>query len=305
MTGSVGPASDAWEEELLPDALRADRRTFRRCGIYDAADWYDVDYAAYRAELTFYRLLLGRHAAGRVGEAARIVVELGAGTGRLTLPLVDGGSNGIAHTLHAVEPSAPMRALLVAKLKKAGLADAVVVEDALAATFVGPTSGAIGLVIFAFNGLLHIETRAALHASLLHIHGKLAHDGVLALDMTPPYWETMLRGHVPWGRIDERVHPTSGRRFLTCDRSTYQPTTRTTQIDIRYAYVDAVAGAGAGDEPGTQIELHQHMWTTPELLQSLDDCGFVVDASFGDVDLSSFDEGSPRLLVSARKKPPR
>ena len=47
------------EEELLPDVLRADRRRFLQREIYQAADWYDVDYAAYRGELNFYRLLLG------------------------------------------------------------------------------------------------------------------------------------------------------------------------------------------------------------------------------------------------------
>ena len=279
------------EEALLPDALRADRRRFVCHEIYDAADWYDVDYAAYRGELNFYRLLLGRHARGRA------VVEIGAGTGRLSLPLCESGGPEQRFFLHAVEPAPAMRQRLRDKRDKAGLDDTrLAIEDAYADTFIGPDVAAIGLVIFAFNGVLHLGSPAELSACLRHIHAKLADDGAVAIDLTPPYWETMLRGSVPWGRIDERIHPTSGRRFLTCDRSRYEPADRTTHIDIRYAYDDASAC-----DPGVQIALRQHMWTSPEILQALQDARFVVDACFGDVDLSSYTEGSPRLLVSAKK----
>jgi hypothetical protein len=280
------------DEEFLPDALRADRRTFVRKDIYEAADWYDVDYAAYRGELTFYKLLLARHA-----RQGRVVVEVGAGTGRLSLPLCDVVVEDQPVCLHAVEPAAAMRARLIDKRMKAGLDDdRLAIEDAVAADFKGPARP-VGLVIFAFNGVLHLSSHEELRASLRHIHAKLDDDGAVAFDLTPPYWETMLRGSVGWGRLDERVHPTSGRKFLTCDRSRYEPDTRTAVIDIRYAYADS-----DDDDIGTQIALRQHMWTVPELLQALHDCGYVVDACFGDVDLAPYTEGSPRLLVSAKKQ---
>ena len=69
-------------EALLPEALQTSRRRLRLAGIYDAGDWYDVDYAGNLGELHFYRRV-GDIVAGSGGT----IVEIGAGTGRLTVPL--------------------------------------------------------------------------------------------------------------------------------------------------------------------------------------------------------------------------
>lgn len=271
------------DEAALPGPLRSDHRRFLTTEIYDAPEWYDVDYAGYRGEAAFYARLVKRHCP----LAARdITVELGAGTGRLTLPLVQSGTR-----VHAVEPAVGMRAYLAQKARRLGVD--VEVEDANAATFAGPAQ-APSFVFFPFNGLLHLPSMAALEDALAHIHRRLAAGGVFAFDVTSPYWESMSRGRVGWGRVDERVHPTSGRRFLTGDRCRYDAATRTMHIDIRYAYVD-------GDAPGQQTSLTQRMWTFPELLAALERCGFIIDEVAGDVDGARFDDGSPRLLVSAAR----
>lgn len=269
-------------EALLPDLLQsAHRRVVHAC-IYDAAEWYDVDYAGYVGELPFYVKLCERFVV-----AGDVVVELGAGTGRLTLPLARNGRR-----VHAVEPAASMRERLRDKVARHPELQ-IVVEDGLAETF-GPSSSPPRLILFPFNGLLHISDRPTLDRSLRHIHHRLADDGRFAVDITGPYWETIRRGRIGWGRVDERVHPVSGRRFLTCDRSAYDPASRTMRIDIRYALVD--------DDVIFQTALTQHMWTTTELLHAVEGAGFVVDEAFGDVDFSAFDEGSPRLLLHAIKR---
>ena len=273
------------DESLLPDALRADRRAFVVDDIYAVPDWYDVDYAAYRGEVAFYRRVLERHA-GR-----GTVVELGAGTGRLAVPFAQEG-----HRLHAVEPADAMRATLRAKRDAAGLSEhLLVIEAASAHDFVGPRDD-VAVVYFAFNGLLHLTSAEALHDAFRHVHARLASGGVFALDITGPYWESMLRGAAPWGRVDERVHPRNGRHFLTCDRSRYESDSRTMAIDIRYAWLDDLHA------PGVQTRLRQHMWTYPEILAALTGSGFHLEERFGDVDLSPFDAGSPRLLVTARRR---
>lgn len=277
---TAGDADDG--EALLPDALQAQRRRLVTAGIYDAGDWYDVDYAGYLGELMFYRQVCDD-----VVPPGGLVVELGAGTGRLTVPLATGGRR-----LHAVEPAASMRARLLRKLSTHRLH--VEVEDALAHTFVGPASLA-DLVIFPFNGVLHLQGRAVLDESLGHIRRRLRPGGRLAMDLTGPYWESIRRGRIPWGRVDERIHPTTGVPFLTCDRSAYHGPTRTMRIDIRYAAGD--------DDVLIQTALFQQMWTTTEILAAVVAAGFVVETAFGDVNLGPFHEGAPRLLLVARAPP--
>lgn len=274
-------AADADEgEDLLPDALQLAHRRVVRSGIYDAGDWYDVDYAGYLGELMFYRRVCDE-----VMRPGGLIVEVGAGTGRLTIPLATGGRR-----IFAVEPAASMRARLRQKLSFHRLD--VDIEDGLAHTFVGPETPA-DLIIFAFNGILHVRGRAALDESLRHIRQRLAPGGVLAMDLTGPYWESIRQGRIPWGRVDERVHPTTGVPFLTCDRSAYDASSRTMRIDIRYA-------PGGDDDTLIETALFQYMWTTTEILAAVSAAGFVVERAYGDVDLGPFHEGSPRLLFVAR-----
>jgi hypothetical protein len=272
------------DDATLPEPLRARRRPFRQTTIYEAPDWYDVDYAGYRGELAFYRRLLRRHAPPGGG----VAVELGAGTGRLAVPFALDG-----HAIHAVEPAVGMRAQLSRYAAQANVA--LTIEDASAATFEGPDGAQPSFVYFPFNGLLHLTGRDELRASFAHVRARLAADGRFAFDVTSPYWESMLRGAVPWGRVDERVHSRSGRRFLTCDRARYDGPTRTMHIDIRYAYVE-------GDDEGVQTALTQRMWTFTELRSALEECGFLIDELAGDVDGAAFDDGSPRLLVCAARR---
>jgi SAM-dependent methyltransferase len=268
----------ASDDSGLPDAFT--RARFVETSIYDAPEWYDVDYAGYRAEEAFYRLVCERFV-----PANEIVVELGAGTGRLTLPLARAGLRMVA-----VEPASPMRAALVARVAR----EASLSIDVRAGRAQDFDAGApAALVMFAFNGLLHMETREALHAAFTHVRGALRDGGRFAFDVTGPYWDAVALGSIGWGRLDERVHHETGKRVFTADRSRYDASTRTMHVDIRYL----VEGA----DQGVQVALTQRMWTWQELLSALQGAGFRVELLFGDVDLSPFHEGAVRMLACAKK----
>lgn len=253
-----------------------DDARYRAVAIYDAPEWYDVDYAGYRGEDAFYRLLWRTH-----GAPSALYVEIGAGTGRLCVPYAREGRR-----VHAVEPAAGMRRVLTERARDL---PNLVVEDARADDFRGGDGAA--LIAFPFNGVLHLKTRDELVRAFAHARAKLAPGGRFALDLTGPSWDAMMRGGLPWGRFDERVHPTTGQRLFTCDASTYDPTTREMTIRIRFL----VDGAGEGVE----LVLVQKMWTWQEILAALADARLVPEVLFGDVDLSPFTEKGPRLLVSS------
>jgi SAM-dependent methyltransferase len=256
---------------------------FQRQRIYEAPSWYDVDYAGVRGELAFYRLLLRRAL-----EDGGAYVELGAGTGRLCLPLAAEGVR-----VHAVEPARPMRQRLIEHAQKLALpAGRLSVEGTHAHTFRGPAERC-DVISFPFNGVMHLQTRAALVEAFAHACAALAPEGLFGLDVTGPYWDAMMRGGNPWTHHDERVHPTTGERVLTADRSVYDPDTRTMRIYIRFL--------AEGAPQGVELLLEQTMWTWQEVLSALDEAGLAVDLLFGDLDLRPFTEGSPRLLVAARR----
>jgi SAM-dependent methyltransferase len=257
---------------------------YERVGLYESPDHYLLDYAGYRAEIPFYRLVMSVHGDGGA------YAELGAGTGRIALQLAEDG-----YRVHAVEPAEPMLAALVENL--AGLpagSGEVSVEAADAASFVGFEEGRADVISFPFNGIMHLYTRDALQEAFAHVAERLAPGGCFALDVTAPSWEEMSLGGLPWGRVDERTHPKTGERVLTCDHTVYDQETRI--LASTYRFVEE------GADRGFEVALRQRMWTWQEVLGSLEDCGFEVDLIFGDVNLAPFKESSPRLMVSAKRR---
>ena len=251
--------------------------------LYDRPDLYDLDYQGYVAEAGFYHQLIER---GLTPE--QVYVELGAGSGRLLSTPLEQGIK-----CHAVEPNAHM---LKALTKKAGLFEGKIhlsYEQASAHNFVGPKDLQIGLVSFPFNGLLHIFTREELLSSLQHIHRQLGPQGRLALDIMAPAWEVMGMRELEWGRLDERRTADSGELVYTYDKCYFEEKNHLIHSKLRFIKANAKEG----------VELHyvQRMWTFQEVLAALVKVGFYIEEIYGDVDFSSYDEDSPRLLVVAAK----
>lgn len=254
---------------------------YRRAALYEAPEWYDVDYANYAAEAPFYRMLVAQH----VG-LGRAYVEVGAGTGRIALAIAKDGAR-----VHAVEPQAEMLEALHAHAE--GLDERsgrLTTERASLETFAGPDEPA-GVIAFPFNAVLHIWSFDEMVRSFRHAKERLAPGGLFALDLTGPSWQAISVGGLPWGRVDDRVHPEHGTPIVTCDRTEYRPGDR--------ALVSVYRFLEEGEEVGWEITLEQRMWTWQEVLWALSKAGCRVEMTFGDVDFRPFSEGSPRLLVAA------
>ncbi len=139
--------------------------------LYDDPELYDQLHAGYREDLAFYRGLADDHGAP--------VIELGAGSGRVTLALALAG-----HAVLAVEPSPAMRARGAARLAAAGCGERVTWIDAdMRSLDLGVS---VPLVIAPFHALMHLPTLEDQDAALRAAHRHLGDGGVFATDVFVP-----------------------------------------------------------------------------------------------------------------------
>lgn len=139
--------------------------------LYGDAELYDLLHEGYRDDFPFYRRLADDHGGP--------VLEIGAGSGRVTLELARCG-----HEVVAVEPAVAMRERGDARLSAAGLDDRVtwvaadVRELALGTRF--------PLAIAPFHALMHLERLEDQDAALQAIRSHLRPTGAFATDVYVP-----------------------------------------------------------------------------------------------------------------------
>ena len=135
----------------------------------DLAAIYDQQYDSYRSDLHFY--------AGLAGGVGGRVLELGAGTGRVTAFLIRRGVPVVG-----LEPSRAMRARAQARSEREGLSLNLVAGDmqsfALGESF--------GLIIAPFNALMHLYAPSEQLRALENIRAHLAPGGTFAFDLYVP-----------------------------------------------------------------------------------------------------------------------
>jgi len=158
---------------------------------------YDLEYADVTEDVAFY--------VQRAGEAEGPVVELGCGTGRLTIPVARAGIR-----ITGVEASPAMLARLRAKLEREepAVRDRVAVHAGSWETF-RPAAPA-DVVLWPFNALHHSRDEAALRDMLSRVRSYLRPSGRVVLDAYLP--DPELYGRDPDRRYEPRtfVDPLTG-----------------------------------------------------------------------------------------------
>jgi SAM-dependent methyltransferase len=230
--------------------------------LYDDPWFYDLQHDGYRDDLGFYRRL--------AEDQAGPVLELGAGTGRVTLTLARTGLPVVA-----VEPHPAMREHAAARLAQAAsthpeLGARVRLLDGDARTLA--LAERFALVLAPFNALMHFETLAEQDRVLRCCRDHLAAAGAFACDVFVPRFggEAAVRAESTWARVagDD------------ADLLTWQHHDPVQQVVISHHRLDAVGADGALRR--RRAILRQRYYQRFELERALRAAGFGDVRCYGD-----------------------
>jgi SAM-dependent methyltransferase len=275
LTREAGLRPGRIDEDLIEDLVDAGSREH-----YADAALYDHEYRRRRADVTWYRELAKRRAATRV-------LELGAGSGRVTIPLARDG-----HEVVAVDRSAAMLDRLRARV--AALPDVVarritIVQGDLRDFDV---AGRFPLVIAAFNVLEHLYTRGEVAACLGRVAAHLEDGGAFAFDVQMPDLAWLLRDpQKRWART-RFTDPTTGRVMFYSTNHDYDPVS---QIALIRLYYEPADGKGAA----RVVKLSQRKFFPAELEALLAHAGFRTAERHGDFAGQPLDAAAESQVIVA------
>ena len=215
--------------------------------LYASPAYYDKAYRKRRVDLDFYvRTLQGTRGG---------VLELGAGSGRITLALARAG---LAVT--AVDSSPTMLDALSERLKAEPLAVQrrvrVVMGDMRALTL----DETFRWVIAPFNTVLHLYTPDDIAGFFLTAKRHLRPRGELLFDYATPRVRDLAVDPQRWYKGGSLIEPTSGKRVRYAERFHYSPQRQVLSTWLHFAPID-------GSEPWELLLTHRQFF--PQEMRAL------------------------------------
>jgi SAM-dependent methyltransferase len=275
-------------DALEPVSMRSMEPTPTGGEAYEQLDeLYDAWCAEVVEDVPFYVGLAGALASD-LGREQVDVVELGAGSGRITVPLAQAG-----HRVTAIDASSAQLARLHARMEHGGVTDRthVIEGDMRLLDQLVPAASA-DLVVVPFRGMLHVTPER--DAVLAAIHRTLRPGGVVAFDVFHPTPEQIELTHGRW--LHRREELTRGGRWRFQERARYLPELAAEpgglklEVDVRCRWKPSRRGRRidvlpledpAGDQRERTARLDLQLVTAERWAESLDRAGFTLDAVYG------------------------
>jgi len=247
-------------------------------GWDDYARFYDWENAqtVQRRDVAFWRRL----AAASDGP----VLELGCGTGRITVPVAKSGT-----AIVGIDRSAPMLARASARVRRGRWPASLVRGDIRLLPF---PSRHFGLVMAPYGILQSLIRERDLAATLASVHRVLARNGRFAIDLVPdlPEWSEYRRRKTLSGRMGrdtnvsliESVRQDLAKRLTVFDQRYVTVTRRVRRVH--------------------EFTLTFRTLSVPQMARRLTRAGFVVDAVLGDYRGGPWDARADVWVLLARRR---
>jgi SAM-dependent methyltransferase len=250
--------------------------------LYDAVPAY-----ASRADVAFY---VG--VASAAGAASR-VFELGAGTGRVSLPLARAG-----HPVVGVDASPSMLARARTKLEEESsvVRERVTLIEADGRDFDAP-GAPFDLAIAPFRVLQHFITISDQLAVLGSVRRHLRAGGRFAFDVFNPSYSALVGDRT--GEVEDTPEQ------LLPDGRTFRRTVRIARVRFveQVSDVELIYHVRSGTETTRTVQAFPMRWYTPgELEHLVARAGFGVESMHGGFDGRPLTDDAPEIVIVARRE---
>jgi SAM-dependent methyltransferase len=260
------------------------------------ARFYDLQHATYTPDVAMYE-----HFAAHECAQNAPILEVGCGTGRVMIPLVQAG-----YAVVGVDESPQMLEIARGRLANllAGPAHGVAHSPTLRWRLVeadirqwkddGAHASGFGMAFIALNTFLHNLTREQQMGMLTAIRQRLAPGGLLLVDLPP---NDELSYQPDDGEYEFEATLIDSANAMVIDKFVASRVSWATQSQtLSYRMVEKAAG-----ETHTQVvTFHLRHIFKHEMELLLLHAGFRDWQWYGDYDLSEYADGSPRMIVAAR-----
>ncbi len=250
------------------------------------AQHYDHDYAALRQveDVPFYM--------AQAIDAGGPCLEAGCGTGRVLLPIARAGVE-----ITGVDPSATMRAMLRAKLRRepADVAARVRVVDGHFGAL--GVDGPFALVTVPFRAFMHVPDSASQRTAFTELARVLAPGGRLILDVFDFDAELGERHRDP--HLDT-TYVMDGRTVQRWSESSYHPASRTLSVTFRWTTGGSASSAG---DDSARADFMMRCCSADELEALATHAGLVIEALDADFGGTPYDRADPGDIVLIARRP--
>ncbi|HST76586.1 MAG TPA: class I SAM-dependent methyltransferase [Acetobacteraceae bacterium] len=263
--------------------------------IYQRPDDYDLEHEGRDEDIdALVRLIQARR--------PKRVLELGAGSGRLAIPLARVGARE-AFDVVGLEPAEEMRRAAAEKLEQEAeeVRNRVALEAGDMRSWRAATP--FEVIVCADSSVSHLLTLEDQLATWRTAFANLCPEGIFIVDVVMPqlfaYADSMQTPPRSVVEIDlDAVHPETGTRLIRYKTTLYEPHEQ--RARIRFLYDKFTAGST--EQPARSLsDFESHVYF-PRELQLLYLCtGFVVDAVFGDYRLRPLRATSRQMIAVGRR----